>query len=276
MDLTEFTKIEIPVKYKWYTLRNFVVYNDSLIACIGSDSNDWAELIWFNKGVWTEYELPHNTCNVSFVDGLVGFSTTFLELELSVYKTTNSGKNWDKIYSNYPSTISRCFGMLNDKVGMITGSNYKLLKTIDGGYTWNKEQISNYPIDDQGTYGGFVVKGITLMNEKSYILANESLYRNDEITNIIADSKANWINNNLYPNPIEKGGNLSIRLDDLNFKSIQISTIEGKVLYSFDSINSQKLNDIVNFNLPRELSSGIYILKLNFEKQYQSSNLIVR
>ena len=73
----------------------------------------------------------------------------------------------------------------------------------------------------------------------------------------------------LYPNPIDKNSQLlSLNFDDNQSKSIKIYDLMGRLV--FDLITNENKIDISS------MSSGTYIVKINFNNQTFNSKLIIK
>ncbi len=80
------------------------------------------------------YGVYFTSPSIGYAAGLSGFST------LKVYKTSNAGENWNVVYVDSSFSLSNSFFnsifFIDDMTGFIAGS--KLIKTIDGGTSWNE------------------------------------------------------------------------------------------------------------------------------------------
>jgi photosystem II stability/assembly factor-like uncharacterized protein len=96
---------------------------------------------------WSEVPAGLNSTSnlkkIVFVDDLYGY---ILDSNINVFKTTNGGVSWSKIYMNLNTNLNR-IKFLDRLTGFLTGSNSAIYKTTDGGLTWNmKNQGYGYPI----------------------------------------------------------------------------------------------------------------------------------
>ena len=71
-----------------------------------------------------------------------------------IFKTTNSGDNWEEIQIGV--TIQKLF-FLNENVGW-GGNGSELLQTIDGGYTWQLK------VPSTGTINRFSISSTQIMD----------------------------------------------------------------------------------------------------------------
>ncbi|HPG72878.1 MAG TPA: hypothetical protein PLM49_01200 [Bacteroidales bacterium] len=64
-----------------------------------------------------------------------------------IYMTTDGGNTWVKRYSNEKASINDLV-FYNDKYGFACGDSMLLLKTIDGGLTWQEHAFLNLPYEE--------------------------------------------------------------------------------------------------------------------------------
>ena len=80
------------------------------------------------------YGVYFTSPSIGYAAGLSGFS------KLKVYKTSDAGENWNVIYVDSSFSPSNAFFnsifFIDEMTGFIAGS--KLIKTIDGGKSWNE------------------------------------------------------------------------------------------------------------------------------------------
>ena len=74
----------------------------------------------------------NNFNSVFFID----INTGWIAANGGIYKTTNSGIDWIKIYSKYSKFLSIHF--VNPNTGWVVGAVYILKKSTDGGETWER------------------------------------------------------------------------------------------------------------------------------------------
>ncbi|MBI5403750.1 MAG: T9SS type A sorting domain-containing protein [Ignavibacteriae bacterium] len=87
--------------------------------------------------------------NFNFINSNTGFIAS---ISSGVYKTTNSGTNWQQIYPYYPLYISY-ISFLNENTGLATLVDGFIARTTNGGFNWTK-------VDSAGTifYSGIYFK----------------------------------------------------------------------------------------------------------------------
>ena len=83
-----------------------------------------------------ETSVPENTSAYYFNSATDGWAVSKVQL----FHTTDGGKNWDKVGTPFTFTVSGLF-FFSDQEGVLLGKNEEtsciLLKTSDGGETWN-------------------------------------------------------------------------------------------------------------------------------------------
>ncbi len=62
-----------------------------------------------------------------------------------ILKTIDSGANWQQVYSSALSVRDITF--VNDSLGFACGDSILILRTIDGGQTWNKIELPYTPVN---------------------------------------------------------------------------------------------------------------------------------
>jgi len=95
---------------------------------------------------WNPQSSPlTNYCyEVYFVDTLTGY---IVAMNGKIAKTTNGGAVWDTLHSGTNSNLFSVVFPVNSQIGYITSGSWPgpgiILKTIDGGNTWQQDTISN-------------------------------------------------------------------------------------------------------------------------------------
>ncbi|RPI19743.1 MAG: T9SS C-terminal target domain-containing protein [Ignavibacteriae bacterium] len=173
-----------------------------------------------------------------------------------IYKTTNRGINWAKIYSNDTSYYFNCITFPSYNTGYISGG-FGILKTVNAGENWQK--IFNVGMDVQAMYfineiTGWVVTyfrniykttngGNTWNYNMSIAAPQENSYKiifSDENTGFVisdhginrsTNGGANWTWIYPYSNPIT---DLTITPS----KKVWAIDLQGRVISSYDLGNS--------------------------------------
>jgi len=124
--------------------------------------------------------------DIVFIDSNIGWKALYKEgntnqQNITLYKTSDEGVNWDKITSTYdknytiPLETKTGITFLDNNYGWITTITPKegyigLFRTTDGGYSWKKQEV-NVPIDDSTLL--FHTYPPTFFSESDGILLNE-------------------------------------------------------------------------------------------------------
>jgi photosystem II stability/assembly factor-like uncharacterized protein len=142
-----------------------------------------------------------------------------------LYKTSNGGNSWTLQHSNTDGNILDIY-FLNETVGWVLesdGDNANLLRTLDGGMTWNSTFISNDFATDQqckiqffDSNNGYITVGNELLQTDDGGISFSNLTSGFEVTDFdFLDETTGWIKNGTLaccPNNIEiyrttNGGN---------------------------------------------------------------------
>lgn len=87
---------------------------------------------------WISVEENIPVFSIHFINDSIGFACGGKrDVEGSIYKTENGGDDWSKIYSTDYNRCLYSITFLNDSIGFAGGDYMHLLKTEDGGDTWN-------------------------------------------------------------------------------------------------------------------------------------------
>lgn len=100
-----------------------------------------------------------------------------------IYKSTNNGVSWTKVFDGQTSLYNMLF--VNDSIGYCCGEDLLLLQTIDGGNTWLS--TGNEVNSDNSYYGNL-----------HCLLGNENLLLTAGGTNYDVGI-INWLHNNIIP-----------------------------------------------------------------------------
>ena len=135
-------------------------------------------------------------------------------------------------------------------------SDFTILNDDATNYVFPAVQTGSF-IDSTCEYYNYIPDNTVLMN--LVIGSNNELSIDEEVFSEIY----------LYPNPIDKNSQLlSLNFDDNQSKSIKIYDLMGRLV--FDLITNENKIDISS------MSSGTYIVKINFNNQTFNSKLIIK
>jgi photosystem II stability/assembly factor-like uncharacterized protein len=132
-----------------------------------------------NSGInWSEnyYNRTYNFFTVHFKNSTTGLAVADTGV---IFRTTNSGNNWEKVYDGETSFWT--FAFANDSVGMIVGYGGKILRTTNFGLSWNPVQYDP----------AFKINSILFVNEQTGFAPSIS-----GVVLKTTDAGLNWFNNN--------------------------------------------------------------------------------
>jgi len=192
-----------------------------------------------------------------------------------VFRSTDFCESWellDTIEANQPNVIG--VGFVNQNTGYAGGNAGKLYKTMDGGYTWRRENTGSdlrfvgavcFTNDTTGYICGGAGKmmytehgGMTSVNQISLTIPdNFELKQN-------------------YPNPFNAQTSIEFSIKKNNFYTFEIYNLLGQkietIFEGFKTVGIYRIN--YNANL---LSSGVYYYKLSSdEKNITKSFLLIK
>lgn len=122
--------------------------NLTSVACTNEKCFVLAEnkmLVSSDNQTWNTFDLPEFGSKIYFFEKRIGFVTGCKKGQLM--KSIDGGSTWEVIESNYPTYFIKAISMYSDLEGCAIAQdvNYftrkptgKILKTLDGGYTWNE------------------------------------------------------------------------------------------------------------------------------------------
>lgn len=79
--------------------------------------------------------------DIEFINSSTGFFCTG-ETESGIFKTTNEGVNWTKVFESTEISTLNSINFINDNTGFCGGHQGYVLKTINGGLTWSMKKVS--------------------------------------------------------------------------------------------------------------------------------------
>ncbi|MDA3867305.1 MAG: YCF48-related protein [Salinivirgaceae bacterium] len=241
--------------------------------------------------VKNDNQYPDFTTEIYFVNGDNGFIICSDTLDNAVIlKTINAGMEWSekKVLAD---VIFNDIHFPSDEIGFVIGSNGLVLKTIDGGESW--ETIENnitedlLSIDFSGNYGYIVGDNGTVLisddqgdtwsvdsypnaTDLSYVrVFGEHAYVNDVEGNLYSNglsgmsSDVTIPNVAVYPNPVS--GMMTVELPT-NAQNVEIKLFDivGKCVLN---ANTKEL-DVSN------LASGVYLLTVISEHERYKTRIV--
>ncbi len=192
-----------------------------------------------------------------------GAITTF-----SVKKTNDGGANWTTVspsgpvwksdWAAVPGVPGKYFAVGTD--GAASGSaKYGSAYSLDYGATWTHIDTGVQYIcvefynDNVGWAGGFSINATT-----------SGIFKWDATSNIKPVTES--INLNIYPNPTSSLINIE---SDNAIQNVEIYNTTGQILLSYSSNKNNIILDVSS------LKSGIYLLKVNHNKGFNTYRIII-
>lgn len=235
----------------------FVVGSGGRIYKTSNGGSSW-ELILYNQQLGIQ--------NLFTIDSSVVY---FISNNGAIYKTTNSGATFFNQFSGANVSLNDiCF--INSNTGYIVGYGGTILKTTNAGNNWYSQishtsnQLTGVDFSTPDTGYITAMGGIILKTTDAGGLMNISTEWKTNGGNILS-----IIN---YPNPFNNSTNIIYQLSEPTFARITVYDISGRVVnefyypYLLPGIYEQKWT-------PESISSGIYFLKIETQKNFVVSKL---
>ncbi len=141
-----------------------------------------------------------------------------------VYHSGDSAMSWEEIYSSADTYLRGVF-FINDSIGWIYGSNYKILNTNDGGNNWSIQYID--------TLTGFIKNCRFINDSTGYAVGDNSLILKT------SDQGTSW--NAMGELPAYSSLNSIFPLDEDN---IWTGGSLGRIFFSKDGGNSWEMKQL--------------------------------
>jgi photosystem II stability/assembly factor-like uncharacterized protein len=265
---------------KGYGMHGNIVYryeNDSVFPVDTIHASTWQQRLFFtkNKTGYLTYSVNYfqsirhsvlkstddgNSWNVVLTDTTRNFYNLFFLSDSigyissdsgKIFKTLNAGDTWEILSSGNDYLSSFSFTSINE--GYAVGSS-GVMRTIDGGYSWQQQSIPNvrpYDIKMINDTVGYIT-AITYSGAYAYTLVlKTAIGPNSEGDIQLKESALNF-----YPNPAST--NLTIEISQKS--EIEISNIDGQIIKTLNLNENHRSIDISH------LSKGIYIIKAKTDK----------
>ena len=245
-----------------------------------TDNNGWVVgdetiLRTINSGIdWSSQSLVNGGLkSVFFINNEIGWIAGTMESSAVVFKTTNSGANWNLQFSvrDYPNSFyqfnSIYFTDVNN--GWVVGNTGKLYHTIDGGNNWITEVINEsshltsvFFINDH--YGW-----ISTMGGKIFSFDSRTSVESDffiKPTRILLEQN--------YPNPFNPTTKIKFGLPENAMTKLTIYDALGREVSILVNRELDAGYHEVNFDASN-FTSGIYFYRLLAGDFYQTKKLIL-
>jgi len=247
----------------------YVQFVDSLHGWIRSPliSKIWRTLD--GSRTWEAFLTPGDFAAVSFIDQVKGWA---IRSNADVYQTSNGAMTWKRIASIWdqerdpflhPSDISFVDSLQGWAFGDYTffylPYRYKgIYRTIDGGRTWKREQISSDPLN-----WGYVADGEMIDATHGWAVCNDGkVLRYELITEVaekpLQNSKFFSLRQN-YPNPFNPATMIEYEVAHRAMVRIAIHDILGREVAQL--VNSEHAPGVHRFRFnASNYSSGVYYI----------------
>ena len=254
-------------------LIDFSSYNVGWLSVAGRSNNSENKLMRSNDAglTWQLIELPRNGSRTVTALKAFGYDTVVVSLEEDIYKTTDGGTNWTKVFDSNQGNMM-AFYFTDNFVGYAAGGE-RILKTTDQGTNWTIESIIP-DSDHRDLYDGWVAGA----KAKVYSSSNYALWMPSyplgffygDMYDMAAPSPTVIYaagNNGLVVKSIDAGANWSYVGDtsiNTDFKGIYFTTpdmgwavgsngiisatTDGGLNWATSVIASEQLNDIAFTN----------------------------
>ena len=212
---------------------------------------------------------------VDFIDSLKGYAvgTNRAFGTGYIYKTKNSGINWE-VNPYYNEGPFWCIAFLDSLIGWIGGTR-KILRTTDGGETWEM-QIDGLESD--------LKQMIILKKDKvAYVLGDDwngkthTFLRADlsDLTDVkenVNNISTDYLLFNNYPNPFNPTTTIHYAVKEKGLVSLAVYDILGREVASLVNESKDEGSYSINFNA-NELPSGVYIYSLRVNDFVQNKKM---
>ena len=119
-----------------------VVFKDANNGILTGATNTAAR-VWVTSNAGTTWSIASGLAGVPYHACHVSGNTYFLvDNAGNIQKSVNNGTNWTTVYS-IPGLILTGIDFCNDTIGMACGDYGVIVKTYDGGATWEMQTIGN-------------------------------------------------------------------------------------------------------------------------------------
>lgn len=220
---------------------------------------------------WTTYNFPGGDYIVTiyFPSVNIGYCRSYGTAgNLELYKTTDQGLTWNLAYLRTTSTYCTSMFFSNDTIGYLSVS-FAVLKTIDGGMSWNHQ--SSVPVN----FFDDVTDVYFINRDTGFAVGAGQFYRTVSGGELIGINEySNFQNNSLiiFPNPANE--NITLDLSNRKPGKVEISVFnsEGRRVHFSEENNIQgELN--LNISL---LENGIYLISVISNDDIPKRSLFVK
>ncbi|MDQ3020609.1 MAG: YCF48-related protein [Bacteroidota bacterium] len=246
-------------------LKCFAVGNDSLISMTTDGGITWSRQFGLEN---TDHK------QVFFVNSNTGFilSSKFFQTGIgsyftrtSIYKTTNEGNQWTRVFQESASSIHSIFNSIcfSDSLnGVIVGDRGRIIRTLNGGLSWVEYFPQLPPPYYTNFYSVSYYGNIGLASGSPGLLftTSNNVIGIDYHNSIIKDDFNLYQN---YPNPFNPQTTIKFYVSRKSDIELKIFDLRGRVICTLIKDIMESGFHEVTFNADRyNLSSGIYFYSL--------------
>jgi len=200
--------------------------------------------------------------DVSFVNKDTGYTMAYID---TVRKTTDGGNTWTNIFTNCNEDFE-AIQAINENIVVVACSTWvslRVLRTTDGGITWNVQQ---QPGDQLGSNNLFFLdenNGWLVGHPESGI---HSIYKTSNGGNVTSVNSYPNSNNAVlvYPNPVHDIVNTNIN----DCEAIEIDDVWGKRLFYKEKPDKNFFLNITEYN------QGIYFIKFTLKSSTKIEKIL--
>ena len=287
---------------------NDVIYKNKTIYAAGyqNDSNGISGIIlrstdsgisWSSK-VFIEV---NNFTGIKFINKNTGYAgaidqTTGTILRSSVYKTTNSGTNWNRLNTGFDSTYIAGLCVRDNAPGILffgNRANYegnKIIYLKEGlvgssmnyGNSWIVNNVcdSGVLLNSQNldTLNVFITGGKTRFNGTEFVLDGMVLHSSkgsfSGISTGIQTSDRGFTLNQNYPNPFNPITIIEYQISGFNKVKLSVFDLNGREIKTLINEDQPAGSYSVKFD-GSELSSGVYFYKLVTDNFTETKKMLI-
>lgn len=181
------------------------------------------------------------------------------------YKTSDGGKSWEcKLNKNIPPGSDIRDIHFLDNIGIAVGGSSKLLRTFDGGETWERHYCTDTNISTH------LVCAIQLSRTQALVFTEDgNILRYDENKTRVEDNLSSIYKVNIRPNPSKKGEDLKIAFE-LPYPSKVDFHIYNSIGAKMDTLPSALFmpgRHDIDICLNGNYTSGLYFISIIFNQE---------